>query len=104
MDRMSIHFCNFFPPLPPHAHTHTALFGMVGWAVFMDTFESEGELEAFAALYWGRSTPGRATVYTLVAWLLSVYAGVAAYFAENPLPPPPPPPPRRVKLADNAAI
>ena len=71
--------------------------GMVGWAVFMSTFVQQADFVALANHFNGRTSTGRATVYLLVAWVLTYYTAIAAYNSDPSPPPPQPPQPRRLK-------
>ncbi len=77
---------------------------MSGWASFVQAFNNQEDLTAIAAIFGGHAGTGHATVFVLVSWLLSLYAGVEAFYAEDPLPPPrpPPTPPNTLRLATMA--
>ena len=79
--------CTFFSHL-----ALAALFGMTGWAVFMRAFVGQDDLEALATLFGGHATAGHATVFTMMAWLITLYAGIAAYYSEESAPAPAPVP------------
>ena len=69
---------------------------MAGWAVFMSTFDRQADFNDLANRFLGRYTLGHSTVFSLFAWLFSIYTGVAAYFSEGFGSPPPPRPSKSV--------
>lgn len=77
------------------------MLGLIGWLVFINMFSGQKDFAAIANRYSGYANPGHASVFTLAAWLLTLYAGIAAYNADPSAPPPPATPAyRRLKNMD----